>query len=291
MKTVSIIIPVYNVSEYVAECIDSVLQQSYKALEIIIVNDGSTDGSDKICREKASIDRRIKYFEKENGGLSSARNYGLEYATGELVYFLDSDDYLVANTIESLVGEYCRSNADIVSSAFLMVDDKQKHTEEIINAEYIQGDNSLFFLQKITNQTCAKLYRKELFSGIIFPLGMHYEDIATTFKLFDKASVVCHTDCGLYCYRVRNGAITYSVSIDEIDDMWNAYETILKYFEKPSENQQFYEATVLYTIYSRLLRSTCTRKEFSSHERMIYSRLKELQFDLNDYSHSSVVGL
>ena len=126
MIKVSIIIPVYNVADYVSNCIDSVIKQSYSNLEIIIVNDGSTDNSADICRRKANLDSRILYLEKENGGLSTARNYGLKFATGDFIYFLDSDDYLVINAIESLVSEQEKENADIVSSAFMMVDDTQQ---------------------------------------------------------------------------------------------------------------------------------------------------------------------
>ena len=291
MKLVSIIIPVYNVSKFVSDCIDSVLQQSYKNIEIIIVNDGSTDGSGEICVQKASLDERIRYFEKENGGLSSARNYGLLHSKGDFVYFLDSDDFLTSNAIELLIREQIESDADIVSSSFKMVEEKQSISIGSFNATFTRGDNRLFFLQMITNQACAKLYKRTLFEGVSYPLGLHYEDIATTFKLYDKARIISHTDSGLYCYRVRMGAITSNIRKKDIDDMWKAYENVKRYYDKPEEDQIFYEATVLYAIYSRLLRSSCARKEFRINEHRIYSELAELNINLDDYKGKSPMYL
>jgi hypothetical protein len=116
---------------------------------------------------------------------------------------------------------------------------------------------------------------------------MHYEDIATTFKLYDKANIVSHTDCGLYCYRVRSGAITYTITNRDIEDMWRAYETICNYFTQPTKNQQFYKATVLYTIYSRLLRSRCPKNSIIDNESKVYSSFKKLELNLVEYRRKS----
>lgn len=287
MIKVSIIIPVYNVADYVSNCIDSVIKQSYSNLEIIIVNDGSTDNSADICRRKANLDSRILYLEKENGGLSTARNYGLKFATGDFIYFLDSDDYLVINAIESLVNEQEKENADIVSSAFMMVDDTQQLLMKCAVEDYIRGDNTLFYLQRITNQACAKLYRRRLFNRITYPIGLRYEDVATTFKLYDMAESVSHTECGLYCYRVREGAITYSIRNQDIEDLWKAFFIIKQHFITPTKEQLFYELTILYTIYSRLLRSNCNNEEFKGHENKIYSEMNKITVNINEFKGKS----
>lgn len=291
MKKVSIIIPVFNASKYVSDCIESVLCQTYSNLEIIIVNDGSTDDSGIICRDIAKQDARIKYREKENGGLSSARNYAMRFVTGDLVYFLDSDDYLFVNTIESLVNEHISSGADIVSSAFTMVGENQQLSNGNVAPVFIRGDNSLFYLQIITNHACAKLYKKELFDGISYPPGMCYEDIATTFKLYDNSKCVSHTESGLYCYRVREGSITSRISKDNIADIWNAYEIIKDHYKTPDNIQKFYMATVLYTIYSRLLRSDCPSEELKKNEKLVYEELEKLDVDLRYFKDKSPMYL
>lgn len=283
MITVSVIIPVYDVAQYVFDCVNSVLRQSYSDLEIIIINDGSTDNSGTICKQCASQDQRVKYYEKKNEGLSSARNYGLIHATGDLIYFLDADDFLAENAIEALVEELISSKSDIVSSAFTMVNESEESSSKTINADFIRGDNSLFYLQRITNHACAKLYRKELFDGISYPVGRHYEDVATTFRLYNKAARVSHTDSGMYFYRMRAGAITNSISNQDIEDMWYAFDSIKDSFEYTTKNQLFYEVSVLYSIYSRLLRSNCTLVEFKDNEKRVYDQLDKLDFVLNDY--------
>lgn len=287
MKKVSIIIPVYNVEDYVSECINSVVAQSYQNLEIILINDGSTDRSGEICKTIAKHDNRIIYLEKNNGGLSSARNYGLTKATGDFIFFLDSDDYLLENAIELLIREQKRSNSDIVSSAFCMQKKEKGSTSPCKDTIFISGDNSLFFLQNITNQACAKLYKKELFENIFYPIGLHYEDIATTFKLYDKAQKVSYTEKGLYCYRIRPGAITHIITNHDIEDLWKAYSIIKEYFSSPNRIQTFYELTVLYTIYSRLLRSNCKRKVFRCHENKIYTELRTFNLDLSYFKGKS----
>lgn len=281
MTKVSIIIPVYNVEDYVSDCINSVIDQSYRNIEIILINDGSTDKSGDICKTIAKHDSRIIYLKKENGGLSSARNYGLKKATGDFIFFLDSDDYLVKNAIELLVQEQKRSGSDIVSSAFCMQKKEKGSTSPCKYTTFISGDNSLFFLQNITNQACAKLYKKELFENIFYPIGLHYEDVATTFKLYDKAQKVSYTEKGLYCYRIRPGAITHTITNHDIEDLWKAYDIIKEYFSNPNIVQSYYELTVLYTIYSRLLRSNCKRKEFRYNENKIYTELRTLNFNLS----------
>lgn len=281
MKVVSIIIPVYNVEEYIHECVGSVIKQSYRDLEIFLINDGSTDKSGDICKEIANQDNRIIYIEKENGGLSSARNYGLKKATGDFVFFLDSDDYLAPDAIETLIKEQERSNSDIVSSGFEITKNRAEKKAEKKESTFITGDSSLFFLQKISNHACAKLYKKKIFEGIFYPENQHYEDVATTFKLYDKAQKVSYTENGLYCYRIREGAITRTITNQDINDLWKAYNNIKDYFSIPDNIQSFYEMTVLYTIYSRLLRSSCNRKEFTEHEKRIFSELRTFNFKLS----------
>ena len=126
MTIFSIIIPIYNVEKYLTECIESVLNQSFKSFEVILVNDGSPDNCGKICDEFAEKDKRIHVIHKANGGLSDARNAGMRVMTGEFVYFLDSDDYIVDNAIERMVSVITEKRADAVSFGYIKIDDDEK---------------------------------------------------------------------------------------------------------------------------------------------------------------------
>ena len=144
-EMVSIIIPVYNVEKYIVECLESVVNQTYENLEIILVNDGSTDNSKEICLEYAQRDQRIKLYSKENGGLSSARNYGLSKVTGNYVFFLDSDDYLVTDTIENLLNMLINTNAD-VSSVRLATTTCELEIGIVSNYEIVNAEKALEFI-------------------------------------------------------------------------------------------------------------------------------------------------
>ena len=182
---VTVIIPVYNVEKYINRCLDSVIRQTYKNLEIIIVNDGSTDNSGKMCDEYAKLDNRIIVIHKDNGGLSQARNIGIEKSTGEYICFIDSDDYVELNMIEDLYNACAKNEVKMVwANKFRELEngkifiDKTHEQECIIDRK--QAYNNIL-LHDTT--VCDKLFKKELFNNVRFPIGKLYEDI-------DRKSVV-----------------------------------------------------------------------------------------------------
>lgn len=212
---VSVIVPVYKVEEYIKECVDSILQQTYLNMEIILVDDGSPDKCGQICDEYAKLDGRVKVIHKENGGLSDARNYGLDAATGEYISFIDSDDYISPVFYELLMNVFRESNADIVAlkggTDFwdemtvpkLNCDCKKKKYKQITNKEALE----MMLYHKIATGAQFKIYRKEMFEDIRFPKGYLYEDVATTYKTFIKAKNVAIVDEPLYAYRKRQESI------------------------------------------------------------------------------------
>ena len=207
---ISIIIPVYNVEKYIEKCIQSVLQQTYENLEIIIVDDGSPDSSPEICKKYVQKDSRIKLFHKQNGGLSDARNYGLEHAHGRYVYFLDSDDYIIKDAIEQLYQPIAGKDNEIsVMNFYTVWKDKKEINKNIILGEFNQKEALLYLLQgKISNYAWDKLYPIELWKDIKFPVGKIFEDTRTTYKVFNKAKRVKTLDYAGYCYVQRPGSIT-----------------------------------------------------------------------------------
>ncbi|EGO6707923.1 glycosyltransferase family 2 protein, partial [Enterococcus faecalis] len=196
MKLVSVVIPVYNVEKYVEKCLDSVINQTYQNLEIIIVNDGSTDNSLSVCQKKKLSDSRIKLINKENGGLSSARNAGIECAQGEFICFIDSDDWIELDYIEVLLNGMENTNVDISVIQMIKVKDFNKiafQSESQTKWDIFERETAmreLFSSNLIGYSANNKLYRISLFKSIRYPEGMLMEDKGTTYRLIDSSTKV-----------------------------------------------------------------------------------------------------
>lgn len=192
-KLISIIVPVYNVEPYLRKCLDSIINQTYQNLDIIIVDDGSTDGSGQICDYYQSADRRIRVFHKKNEGLSSARNLGLQHAKGEFIGFVDSDDFIDLDMYESMLHEM-DDDVDIVTCGRYICFPKEKHCKgrlAYFMAKRIKMNNVTAveeFLKHeiISFSVCDKVFRKEVLEGAIFPYKRGCEDIPVTYKTIVK---------------------------------------------------------------------------------------------------------
>lgn len=233
-KKISVIIPVYNVGQYISKCIKSIIKQTYNNLEIIIIDDGSTDESGTICDYFAAQDDRIIIIHQKNQGLSIARNNGIEVASGDYIGFVDGDDWIEPNMYLTLYNTSIKHNADIVTCNFHYVDESG---DLIVSNEgkYIADVNSSICDMVLENDekfvyffnyntyfdiVWNKLYRKELFDDIRFPKHKIYEDVYTTHQLIDKANkvVVLHQYC--YNYLCRKDSITKAIfSIDQLDSI------------------------------------------------------------------------
>lgn len=223
-RKVSVIIPVYKVEKYLKRCIESVVNQSYKNIEIILVNDGSPDKCGEICDAYAKIDSRIKVIHKENGGLSSARNAGLDIASGEYIMFVDSDDWIEEDSLEKL-DKYMDMNYDIINFKFGFVKEDSKNIIELQSdlKESYECDLTSYidklFMGELSFFIWNKLYKKDLFNDVRFPEGRNYEDMATIYKLYFKASKIIVTDYTLYNYWLGNStSITSNSTIKNMTD-------------------------------------------------------------------------
>lgn len=228
---VSVLIPVYNVSRYLPQCLDSVISQTYRRLEIIIIDDGSTDDSGSICDRYAERDDRIHVIHSGNRGLSAARNLGLENASGQYVSFLDSDDWIEPHTIETLMNAALLTGADIVDARKCF-----EYVGKTVHSKYrtkycntYRGRNILaaYADKWIDNVAWNKLYRAECFEKIRFPEGHTYEDIVVTWKLMRSLAEIDGTVTALsdelYHYRLREGSISHSWSLNNVKDSWFAF--------------------------------------------------------------------
>lgn len=227
---VSVIVPVYNVEPYLKRCLDSICGQTYSNMEILLINDGSTDNSKAICEEYASKDSRIKVFNKENGGLSSARNTGLDNMEGDYVYFVDSDDWIEENAIQLLVEQMGKTKSDIVACGIAQ-NGNIPFTSDV--PAMFSGEASVIDMIT-TNNVCTvawnKLYKSYLWDDIRFPIGMLHEDEATIYKLLYKSKLVSYTPTLLYNYFLRDTGIMGSDN-NKNDDFIKSAEERLAYFK------------------------------------------------------------
>ena len=215
-ETISIIVPVYKVEKYIDKCLNSILNQTYPDLEIILVDDGSPDNCGKICDEYEKKDKRIKVIHKKNGGQSEARNEGLKIATGKYIGFVDSDDYIKENMFEILYKNIINYGADISIGNIIKIEkNKNIIIENYDNVEIFDKSDSLKQLlkQHITNYTFNKLYKRHLWNNIKFPVGKLLEDMDIMYHILEKSNKVVCTNQTEYYYLIRKDS-----SIAKIDE-------------------------------------------------------------------------
>lgn len=240
---ISVIIPVYNVSAFLVRCLDSVLGQTYQALEIILVDDGSTDESPNICDEYEARDHRVRVIHQENAGLSGARNAGLEIATGTYIAFVDSDDFIHPAMYESLLQALQQTGADMAVSGIVKVNETDCKdltfpplpSGELPVVSFHTREDILAQLQERDAQTVvawSKLYKKELFEKTRFPQGRLHEDAAVIHKILWQCQIVCYVDMEFYYYVQRGSSIMCSALESEkgIRDGIAAYRDRIDFF-------------------------------------------------------------
>ena len=251
MPKVSIIVPVYKVEEYVHECIDSILNQTYKNIEVILVDDGSPDTCGAICDEYAKKDDRIIVIHKTNGGLSDARNVGLQRATGEYLAFVDSDDSIKKDYIEKLYNGIVNEDADVcICSVEDVFEDGLEGIRTDINYvkenTLISGIEATRFVLEdkvLVSHVWDKLCKKELYSGITFPVKKRFEDMYMMHEVLFRAKKVALITDKLYNYRHRKTSISYTNMLANLNDIFGAY---LKRLDFVRENLMECESIMLY---------------------------------------------
>lgn len=266
---VSVVVPVYNVEKYVGECLQSLIEQTYINIEIIIVIDGSTDKSEKICEEYGKEDGRIRIIKQENKGLSEARNTGIDNAKGEYITFVDSDDWLEKNAIFNLMDVMLKKKVDIVVGKILITDIylqnnniqkayfKEKNKKEFGHSLALEQ----LFSGKLPAYAWGKLYDISLFKeyDIRFTPQIHYEDIDIMYRLLDKAQKIATFDQCIYHYRVRQGSITNVYKINDVEDLLGIQSRIVEYFKSTAYAKQeifaYYQLSLLFLAYSILCKT------------------------------------
>lgn len=262
MKKVSIIVPVYNVEHYLAKCLDSLIGQTLEDIEIIAVNDGSQDGSQQILEDYAhQFPGKISIYHKENGGLSDARNFGLDIATGEFIGFVDSDDYVTPTMFEEMYGLAKKHHAEMVICNLQKVDEHGHVTQKLTQIpnmpEKIDLSQHFSVFADLSYFACNKLFKTELFSQKRFKKGIHYEDIQLVPQLLLACKTIAQTQHFHYQYLERTDSITKKHNergldiLEAVRDVEEAY-AVSAYRDKPAELKNFQILEGIYTFLAYL---------------------------------------
>ncbi len=235
---ISVIVPVYNMKEYLARCVDSILGQTYRDFELILVDDGSTDISPALCDEYAANDSRVRVIHKENGGLSAARNTGVNIASGHYVIFIDSDDWVREDTLELLLAAAERHDAEVSIGRFRMVETSNvpdgEPLRQVVN-KCVSGEEALrdiLYGRLYGTTACGFLVKTDLARKYPFPVGRYHEDDFTTFRYYLSSNTIAVTDTDLYYYFQRGGSIMHCEKSDVLSDQLDAADHILAVCEK-----------------------------------------------------------
>lgn len=233
--TISIIVPVYNVEPYLDRCVRSILAQSYADWELILVDDGSPDRCPEMCDAYATKDKRIKVVHKSNGGLSDARNHGLNVATGDYVLFVDSDDYIHPEMLRTMSLLGAQEDADIVQCSYIRGTSERFPTIKEHTKHDTFDNRSIFASIKQQTILCAKLYRRSLWDGIRMPVGKIHEDDFTTWKLYYRSRKIVIADTPYYYYYKNPKGIMANEGRRFSQALVEAYEERIAYFEEECE--------------------------------------------------------
>ncbi|MEE0898037.1 MAG: glycosyltransferase [Acutalibacteraceae bacterium] len=305
MPLISIIVPVYNVEKYLERCVGSIISQTYENLEIILVNDGSPDKSGEICDTFAKIDSRIEVYHKENGGLSDARNFGVEHSSGEYVAFIDSDDYIAPNYIEYLLSLIKKYNADI--SACYMTETygdtaDYRTNDEFQNEQLLTGKEACLKLfgnlYSVLVTAWGKLYRSDIVKKYIFPVGKIHEDEATTCKYYYEATRVAVGNRCLYAYYQNPKGIMHTKGNSINPDVIWSFEHRAEFFEEHNERKL---AGISWNfLYNYLVRDSIENqgrsdnliKSFAKGKRVgLKTRLEVILYSISPYFYRKLLDI
>ncbi len=253
---VSVIVPIYNSEKYLMACLESIVNQTYKNLEIILVDDGSTDDSGRICDEYAKRDARVKVIHKANGGNGNARNAGLECASGEWLVWVDNDDIIHKQQIEILLSAAKKQNLDIAVGGYYAIDDDEVpedknidnhlHEAEVITDEHLYNDEFIKKRSMIFTVPWGKICKRELYNGIKFPARSRNDDTWTTWKVYERVNKVGLLDETLYYWRNNPNSFGRVFDASHLNGI-DAYKEQLEYF-RSAKKQRYVE--IVYAEYT-----------------------------------------
>ena len=289
MPKVSVIVPIYNVEKYLEKCINSLISQTLEDIQIILVNDGSKDNSGNIAKEYEKNNKdRVIYVEKENGGLSDARNYGLKYATGDFIAFLDSDDYIEKNAYEEMYNKAIEENADYVECDFIwefpnkIRVDKQypyKNKKEMLSFVRVVAWNKLIKRQLITD------------NNLEFPKGLRYEDVEFTYKLIPFVNKFAYVNKPFIHYVQREGSIA-NVQNERTAEIFTVLDNVIEFYKKNNIYEKYRDELeynyARYLLCSSLKRM-CKIKDKSIREKLLTESWERLNSNFPNWKENVIL--
>ena len=232
---ISIIVPVYNVAEYLEQCVSGILDQTFSDFELLLVDDGSTDRSGEICDRYKHADERIRVYHKKNGGLSDARNFGISKAGGEYLTFIDPDDFVAPEYLETLYGLIIQYGSEIACLSLL--ETSKRHIYQYPLSEVtgvVSGRQAVadsLVRRHFGVSACGKLFQRRLFEEICFPVGEYFEDLLTIPYVFEQCRNAAYSESKLYFYYQRPGSITNSRITDRHLRFFDNVSLLIRYFD------------------------------------------------------------
>jgi glycosyltransferase involved in cell wall biosynthesis len=293
---VSLIVPVYNVENYLAKCLDSLINQTHQHIEILVVNDGSKDNSEQIIQDYAKkYPEKIKPFTKENGGLSDARNFGIDRATGDYIGFVDSDDYVTPTMFAEMVNLAEKHQSKMVICNIQKVDQNGNVTQKLTQIpnmpEKIDLEKNFSVFADLSYFACNKLFKKELFEGKRFKKGVHFEDIQLIPQLLLECEIIAQTQNFHYQYLERTDSITKTHTEKGLDIL-KAVEDVENYFKnsnysyknKELKNFQIFEGVYSFLAYLAFVKNETTFNKMSEKLKLFMKERGIKMKDILGYS-------
>jgi len=293
---ISVIVPVYNVENYLAKCLDSLVNQTYQNIEILVINDGSTDDSEKIIQQYVlKFPDKIRAFDKENGGLSDARNFGIDNATGDYLGFVDSDDYVTETILEEMLNLAEKHKAEMVICNIQKVDEYGNVTQKLTQIpnmpEKIDLENNFSVFSDLSYFACNKLFKKELFAEKRFKKGVHFEDIQLIPQILLECKILAQTQNYHYQYLERTDSISKSHTEKGLDIL-KAVEDVENVFHKSTysnkkkelKNFQILEGVYTFLAYLAFVKNEAVFYTMS-HHLTVFMKERNIKFkDILIYS-------
>lgn len=285
---ISVIVPVYNVENYLDKCLNSLVNQTLKDIEIIVVNDGAKDNSQKIIDEYAGKYNNIKSYIKENGGLSSARNYGLKMATSDFIAFVDSDDYVDYTMYEKMYNKMISDDFDIVvCDLYMKYPNKQIYTSSNIKNDLMNKAEIKDAILNIYPVAWNKLYKKDLFKDLHFKEKVWFEDVEILHRMFPRFNKIGVVKDPLYYYVQRDGAITSKVNL-KIYDYIDNFNGIIEYHKKNNTYNEYKD--VLEYCYVRYIYATFMKRvlelDYNEYKKALDFAVKSVSKNFKNYKRN-----
>lgn len=292
---ISIIVPIYNTEKYLERCLQSLINQDYKNIEIILINDGSNDKSISICNTYKNKDNRIIVIDKKHTGVADTRNIGIKKATGDYIGFVDSDDYIdkdmFKNLVEGVEKYKCEiSMCDLVET-YSLNDEIKEYKLKHIKMDKKQALEQLLYDKNIGNYMTVKLFKRELFEGIEFPKETLYEDIAIAYKLFNKASNILYIPVPMYHYYQRSDSIVNNITRESIR---NYISVVFERYYDLKNNSQDIELYNVYSIVNVVVKMSVWAiriKDYELFENEIYNYYCKMEKELNLVDEGNLIKI